>query len=108
MPAQARELSEYQTDHDLLIRLDTRMADLVRSMEELKGGTNKRIDDHDRTIANLIFWRGVSQGVGICVVFLIAVLGYIGASYFQLSSTLDARISKAITTQLDNYGLIHN
>jgi hypothetical protein len=106
MPTPPRELAEYQTDHDLLIRLDTRMVDLIRSMDELKGGTNKRIDDHDRVIGNLVFWRGVSQGVGLCVVFLIAALGWLFVSYYQLSSTLDARISKAIISQLDDYNLI--
>jgi hypothetical protein len=107
MPDAKRELNEYQTDHDLLIRLDTRMADLIRAMDELKGGTNDKIKDHDRAITSLIFWRGISQGVGICVVFLLAALGWLYISYFQLSSTLDSRISKAITSQLDNYGLIN-
>lgn len=40
-------MGEIQNDHDLLIILNSKMTDLIKGIEDLKAGVNKKIDDHE-------------------------------------------------------------
>lgn len=43
-------MGEQQNDHDLLITLNSKVGDLIKAFEELKEGSNKRVDDHEARI----------------------------------------------------------
>ena len=43
-------MGEQQNDHDLLITLNSKVGDLVKAFEEMKEGSNKRVDDHETRI----------------------------------------------------------
>jgi len=40
-------MGEQQNDHDLIIRLDTKLDDLKTDIKELKDGTAMKIEDHE-------------------------------------------------------------
>lgn len=43
-------MGEQQNDHDLLITLNSKVGDLIKAFEEMKEGSNKRVDDHEARI----------------------------------------------------------
>jgi len=43
-------IQEYQSDHDLLVRLDERMAGMSKSLEELSGANTTKNDDHEKRL----------------------------------------------------------
>jgi hypothetical protein len=45
-----RDLAEYQSDHDVLVRLDTKMDIMSTSMDRLTDATTRKTDDHERRI----------------------------------------------------------
>jgi hypothetical protein len=66
---------EYQTDHDLLVRLDERYAAIHSDVKDIKDGSNKRLDslenDHvsrkefeaaKAEISSLQLWRSALAG----------------------------------------------
>jgi hypothetical protein len=55
-------VSEYQTDHDLLVRLDERYASMHGDIRDLKNGTNKRLDNLEKDVKNLQLWRSALVG----------------------------------------------
>lgn len=55
-------IKEYQTDHDLLVRLDERYAALHADIKELKNGTNSRLDSLEKKVSSLELWRSALIG----------------------------------------------
>jgi hypothetical protein len=106
------DLANYQSDHDLLIRVDTRMVDLIRSVDEMKVGTNEKIKDHERRLllveqdnAASTTWQRLLL---TAISGLVIALGWFYLSYYNLAAGIDARIQRDITTNLENYSLIKN
>jgi hypothetical protein len=50
MALEPRELAEVQNDHDLLIRLDTRMEDLLKRFDTFTDRAVKRLTDVERDL----------------------------------------------------------
>lgn len=46
-------VTEYQTDHDLLLRLDERTIAMVKAIEALTTSLDKKNDDHEARIRTL-------------------------------------------------------
>lgn len=46
-------VTEYQTDHDLLLRLDERTIAMVKAIEALTNSLDKKNDDHEQRIRTL-------------------------------------------------------
>jgi hypothetical protein len=53
MPAEPRELTEYKTDHDLLVELRVLMTELRRDMRDMKDGTGTILTDHETRLRSL-------------------------------------------------------
>jgi hypothetical protein len=58
-----RDLNEYQTDHDLLIRVDQRLSDLVKKMDE----------SYEKYVTQAEFWP-VKMLVYGCVAIMLSSL----------------------------------
>lgn len=102
-------LAEYQTDHDLLVVLNERVGALTVAVDRKNNDHEERIrtleTEIDGQVAASTLWRYV---VGITLPIVFIALGWIFVQFYTLESTLDKRISTAITTSLTNYSLIKN
>jgi hypothetical protein len=45
-----RDIAEYQSDHDLLTRIDERTLNLVQTVEKLTAAISNKTDDHEARI----------------------------------------------------------
>jgi hypothetical protein len=99
------DLAHYQSDHDLLIGLTKDVAHLSLSVTDLNTAVTKKNDDHEARLRVLeskvedqrstsTTWRFVI-GVGLPVVF--ACIGWLFLQTYTLNSTIDSRISRAIS-----------
>lgn len=68
----ADPVQEYQSDHDLLVRLDERYSAMHQDIKELKNGTNTRLDNLEQKVSNLELWR--SALVGAFAVFDLIII----------------------------------
>jgi hypothetical protein len=77
---------EYQTDHDLLVRLDERYAAIHSDVKDIKDGSNKRLDtlenDHvsrleftklSDAVEGLKLWRSYLLGAYALAVILMGI-----------------------------------
>jgi len=55
-------IEAYQTDHDLLVRLDERYGSMHNDIRELKTGTASRLDTVEKKVASLELWRSALAG----------------------------------------------
>jgi hypothetical protein len=70
-----KELSEYMSDHDLLIRLDTRVSDMRDDLKEMKDGTAEWLAKLESDVTTLKLWRaGLAGAWAICTLLLIPLL----------------------------------
>lgn len=110
------DLAQYQTDHDLLVTLNERVKNLIDHVTSVVNANDRLAGDHENRIreiergqeaqrASSKTWRYI---IGISLPVLLMVVSWLYLQFYTVSSTLDSRISKAITTQLTNYSLIKN
>lgn len=62
------------SDHDLLIRLDTRMGDIRKDMREMKEGTSIKVQDHELRIRRLEQWVWLAVGGGFVLQGILYIL----------------------------------
>jgi hypothetical protein len=75
----ADPVTEYQTDHDLLVRLDERYASMHQDIKDMKTGTATRLDTLEKEVDSLKLWRSALVGAwGVCTLILIPL----GFAYF--------------------------
>lgn len=102
-----KDIAEYQSDHDLLVVLNERVAKLTLAVE-------KKADDHEGRLRELEadvegikstsqVWRYV---LGIVLPMIVAAMGWQFIQFYSLNSTLDKRISTTIISALSDYSLI--
>lgn len=64
-------MEEARSDHDLLIKLETKLDAVINSLNELKDGTAEKIKDHEKRIRFLE--RYVSGAIAVAVVAEVVV-----------------------------------
>lgn len=106
--------NEYQNDHDVLIEVRTVQRGMREDIQNLTKAIDVKTLDHETRIRDLEgesksaaasakTWRLI---LGISVPLIVLALGWVYVDFSTLESTLDKRISTAITLSLRNYSLI--
>jgi hypothetical protein len=62
MPVEPKELTEYKTDHDLLIELRILLIEMRRDMRDMKEGTTATLVEHEKRIRSLEDTRKETEG----------------------------------------------
>jgi hypothetical protein len=89
--------------------LRTEFRGFREDLRDLKSGTAKRLDDLEKDIDRLNFWRGIFQGIGlVTVAIILPAIAWLFVSFDNDQNSLDARLTKTINTSLINYSLIKN
>lgn len=76
-----------QKDHDILIRVETRLEDLQKAVDNLRDGTSKTIINHEdrlnkletsRTRQNVAMGIYIGIGVFLSILMITHILGKVG------------------------------
>ena len=72
-----RDLAEYQSDHDIIVRLDTKMDIMTATVEKLTDAMTRKGDDHEvrlrRSEGDIIDIRSSSRTWRFILSFAIAI-----------------------------------
>ena len=64
-------------DHDLIIRIDTRLTDLITTVKDIKDGTVVQLADHEKRIQDLektrIDFRGIIKSNKTLMIIMISI-----------------------------------
>lgn len=72
MEAPGNAVEKYQTDHDLLVRLDERYGAMHQDIKDMKTGTTTRLEVLEKEVESLKLWRAYTLGA-FAVVNLILI-----------------------------------
>jgi hypothetical protein len=77
----ADPVTEYQTDHDLLVRLDERYSAMHKDIREMKENTGGRLNGLESDVEKLKLWRAYLVGAFAIFNLILypAVLAYISS-----------------------------
>lgn len=60
---------EHQSDHDLLIRVDENVKNLITEIKDMKDGTSAQLLDHETRIRRLELWGAIALGLSYALQF---------------------------------------